>query len=43
MSVNQRDREAGHDDLDGPPAFRVVRRGYDRDEVDAYRRSSWPA
>jgi DivIVA domain-containing protein len=36
MSVYQRDTEAGQDNVDGPPAFRVVRRGYDRDEVDAY-------
>jgi DivIVA domain-containing protein len=36
MSVYQRDTEAGQDNMEGPPAFRVVRRGYDRDEVDAY-------
>jgi DivIVA domain-containing protein len=36
MSVYQPDAEAGQDNGDGAPAFRVVRRGYDRDEVDAY-------
>jgi DivIVA domain-containing protein len=36
MSVYQQDAEAGQDNGDGAPAFRVVRRGYDRDEVDAY-------
>jgi len=36
MSVYQQDTEAGQDNAEGPPAFRVVRRGYDRDEVDAY-------
>jgi DivIVA domain-containing protein len=36
MSVYQQDAEAGHGSAEGPPAFRVVRRGYDRDEVDAY-------
>ena len=30
------DTEAGQHDAEGPPAFRLVRRGYDRDEVDAY-------
>jgi DivIVA domain-containing protein len=30
------DTEAGQHNAEGPPAFRVVRRGYDRDEVDAY-------
>jgi DivIVA domain-containing protein len=30
------DTEAGQHNADGSPAFRVVRRGYDRDEVDAY-------
>jgi DivIVA domain-containing protein len=28
--------ESGQDNPDGPPAFRMVWRGYDRDEVDAY-------
>jgi DivIVA domain-containing protein len=36
MSVYQRDAEIRQDNVEGPPAFRVVRRGYDRDEVDAY-------
>lgn len=36
MSVYQRDAEAGQDNGEGSPAFRVVRRGYDREEVDAY-------
>jgi DivIVA domain-containing protein len=36
MSVYQRDTEAGQGNVGGPPDFRVVRRGYDRDEVDAY-------
>jgi DivIVA domain-containing protein len=36
MSVYQRDTEAGQGNAEGPPTFRVVRRGYDRDEVDAY-------
>jgi DivIVA domain-containing protein len=36
MSVYQQDAEAGQDNGDGAPPFRVVRRGYDRDEVDAY-------
>jgi DivIVA domain-containing protein len=36
VSVDQGDTEAGLDNAEGPPAFRVVRRGYDRDEVDAY-------
>ena len=36
MSVYQPDAEAGQDNGDGAPPFRVVRRGYDRDEVDAY-------
>jgi cell division septum initiation protein DivIVA len=35
MSAYQPDAEAGQHDAQGPPAFRVVRRGYDRDEVDA--------
>ncbi|HEY6748911.1 MAG TPA: DivIVA domain-containing protein [Mycobacteriales bacterium] len=30
------DAEAGQYNAEGPPAFRVVRRGYDRDEVDPY-------
>jgi DivIVA domain-containing protein len=36
MSVYQQDTEASQQHAEGPPAFRVVRRGYDRDEVDAY-------
>jgi DivIVA domain-containing protein len=36
VSVDQGDTEAGQHNAEGPPAFRVVRRGYDRDEVDAY-------
>ena len=28
--------QAGQDNVEGQPAFRVVRRGYDREEVDAY-------
>jgi DivIVA domain-containing protein len=36
MSVYERDTEAGQGDGDGPPTFRLVRRGYDREEVDAY-------
>jgi DivIVA domain-containing protein len=36
MSVNQPDPEAGQPNGEGPPAFRVVRRGYDPEEVDAY-------
>ena len=36
MSVYQGDTAAGQDDADGTPPFRMVRRGYDRDEVDAY-------
>ena len=28
--------ESGQDNPDGPPAFRMVWRGYDREEVDAY-------
>ncbi len=36
MSVYQGDVEAGQASAEGPPTFRVVRRGYDRDEVDAY-------
>ena len=30
------DTEARQYNAEGPPAFRLVRRGYDRDEVDAY-------
>jgi cell division septum initiation protein DivIVA len=36
MSVYQPDAQAGQHDPEVPPAFRVVRRGYDRNEVDAY-------
>ena len=36
MSIDQDDTEIGQQHGEGPPAFRVVRRGYDRDEVDAY-------
>ena len=36
MSIDQGDTEIGQQRAEGPPAFRVVRRGYDRDEVDAY-------
>ena len=35
MSVYQPDAQAGQPNAEGPPAFRVVRRGYDREEVDA--------
>jgi cell division septum initiation protein DivIVA len=35
MSVHQPDVQAGQPNAEGPPAFRVVRRGYDREEVDA--------
>jgi cell division septum initiation protein DivIVA len=34
MSVHQPGAEAGQPNAEGPPAFRVVRRGYDRDQVD---------
>jgi DivIVA domain-containing protein len=34
--MDQEDTETGQHNAEGPPAFRVVRRGYDRDEVDAY-------
>jgi DivIVA domain-containing protein len=34
--MDRGDTEAGQHNAEGPPAFRVVRRGYDRDEVDAY-------
>ena len=36
MSAYHGDTEAGRQHAEGPPTFRVVRRGYDRDEVDAY-------
>jgi cell division septum initiation protein DivIVA len=36
MSVYQRDAESEQRNNDGPPAFRVVRRGYDPQQVDAY-------
>ena len=36
MSANQPNTEAERQDAEGPPAFRLVRRGYDREEVDAY-------
>jgi cell division septum initiation protein DivIVA len=36
MSANQSDSEAGRHTGEGPPAFRVVRRGYDPQEVDSY-------
>jgi DivIVA domain-containing protein len=36
MSAHQPDTEAGRHNGEGPPAFQVVRRGYDREEVDAY-------
>ena len=36
MSVYQRDTESEERNTDGPPTFRVVRRGYDREQVDAY-------
>ena len=34
--TSQHTAEAGQHNSQGPPAFRVVRRGYDREEVDAY-------
>ena len=34
--MDQGDTEAGQHNAEGPPGFRVVRRGYDRDEVDTY-------
>jgi syndecan 1 len=34
--MDQGDTETGRHDTEGPPAFREVRRGYDRAEVDAY-------
>jgi DivIVA domain-containing protein len=36
MSVYQPAAESGQDNPNGPPAFRMVWRGYDREEVDAY-------
>jgi DivIVA domain-containing protein len=36
MSANQPDAATREQDGEGPPAFRVVRRGYDPQEVDAY-------
>jgi DivIVA domain-containing protein len=36
MSMYQPAAESGQDTPDGPPAFRMVWRGYDREEVDAY-------
>ena len=36
VSMDLGDTEAGQHSAEGPPAFRLVRRGYDRDEVDAY-------
>jgi DivIVA domain-containing protein len=36
MSVYEPAAESGQDNPDGPSAFRMVWRGYDRDEVDAY-------
>ena len=36
MSAYQRDTEAGRRNPEEPPAFQVVRRGYDREQVDAY-------
>jgi DivIVA domain-containing protein len=35
-ATRQGTAEAGQHNGQGPPAFRVVRRGYDREEVDAY-------
>jgi hypothetical protein len=40
MSLHHENSEAGQDNVEGSPDFRVVRRGYDRDEVDAYFPSS---
>jgi DivIVA domain-containing protein len=34
--TGQHTAEAGQHKGEGPPAFRVVRRGYDPEEVDAY-------
>jgi DivIVA domain-containing protein len=36
MSAYQPAAEASQPNGEGPPAFQVVRRGYDREEVDAY-------
>ena len=36
MSANQPDAATSQHNGEGPPAFRVVRRGYDPEEVDAY-------
>ena len=36
MSADQPDPATSQHDGEGPPAFRVVRRGYDPEEVDAY-------
>jgi DivIVA domain-containing protein len=36
MSLYQRDAESEQRNNDGPPTFRVVRRGYDPEQVDAY-------
>src|ERR671911_3010313 len=36
MSAYQPDPEISQHTGEGPPAFRLVRRGYDREEVDAY-------
>jgi cell division septum initiation protein DivIVA len=36
MGVYQQDTESEQRNTDGPPGFRVVRRGYDREQVDAY-------
>jgi DivIVA domain-containing protein len=36
MSMNQRDPAAGKHRPEGPPAFRLALRGYDRAEVDDY-------
>jgi cell division septum initiation protein DivIVA len=36
MSAYQPDAEGGRHNGEGPPAFQVVRRGYHREEVDAY-------
>jgi cell division septum initiation protein DivIVA len=35
MSADQPDAKAGQPNAEGPPPFHVVRRGYDREEVDA--------
>jgi DivIVA domain-containing protein len=36
VSMDLGDTEADQHNAEGLPAFRLVRRGYDRDEVDAY-------